>query len=99
MPNPAPIRLDADTWLIMRYDKDHPAAVVHRVTDTANETRFLVMAWAADPSKRRMTGIHVTLEEADRSVKWDTGPVDEISRKNVGPPNGRNYRPMKPKPF
>lgn len=89
MANPAPIRLDADTWIIMRYPKDHPVAVVQRVTDFENAARFLVFKWHPDPAKRRMTGIYVSLEDADNSVLWDLAPVQEAHRKNRGAMNGR----------
>lgn len=89
MSRPAPIRLDADTWVIMRSATDHPTAIVNRVTDTAGEARFLVLKWALDPAQRRMTGIFATLEQADASVLYDnTAHIAHAQRKTAGPPNG-----------
>ncbi|MFA5608125.1 MAG: hypothetical protein WDA07_13225 [Leucobacter sp.] len=97
MPNPAPIRIDTDTWAIMREPKDHPVALVQRFTDTTGEARFLVLKWHPEPAKRRMTGIYVTLQDADRSVLWDLAPVRAAMAKNAGPPNGLKVpRPAMP---
>ncbi len=93
MPNPDPIRLDADTWAIMRYVKDHPAAIVHRITDTAGEARFLVMGWHVDPAQRRMTSIQTTLAAADASVRWGDGPIKAAQRSRNGPLNGAVEQP------
>lgn len=89
MTRPAPIRLDADTWAIMRNATDHPTAIVTRITDTGGEARFLVLKWNLDPAKRRMTGIFPTLEQADASVLYDNAAkIAAASRKTSGPPNG-----------
>lgn len=88
MSRPAPIRLDADTWAIMRDAADHPAAIVTRITDVGGAARFLVMQWHLDPARRRMTGIHESLKAADASVRYDTRVVDAVMAKNAGPPNG-----------
>lgn len=85
---PAPIRLDTDTWAVMRDTPDHPKAIIHRVTDTAGESRYLVMVWHPEPSKRRMAGIFDTIQAADRSVLYDRARVTEALSKTNGPPNG-----------
>ena len=66
------ITVDADTWLIMREFPQHPKAIVHRVTDTSGEERFMVLTWYPDPAKRRMAGIYRSLSEADAAVPWPT---------------------------
>lgn len=89
MSRPAPIRLDADTWVIMRSATAHPTAIVNRVTDTTDEARFLVMKWHLDPAQQRMTGIFPTLEQADASVLYDNAAhIAQAQRKTSGPPNG-----------
>ena len=89
MTRPAPIRLDADTWAIMRNAADRPAAIVHRVTDTAGAARFLVLQWHLDPAKRRMSGIFTSLQDADTSVLYDNAAhIKWAQRKTSGPPNG-----------
>lgn len=88
MPNPSPIRIDTDTWVVMRYEKEHPAAIITRITDTAGEARFLALVWHVDPAKRRMAGIYPSLQAADASVLWDRSPVERAARLNSGPPNG-----------
>ena len=89
MTKPAPIRLDADTWVIMRGAKDRPAAIVNRVTDTHEMAKFLVMVWNIDPAKRRMHGIFPTLQAADDSVPFDNdAEIKRASRRTSGPPNG-----------
>ncbi|UOQ60400.1 hypothetical protein MUN76_15430 [Leucobacter rhizosphaerae] len=64
------IIVDACTWLILREFPQHPKAVVHKMTDTTGEDRYLLMTWDADPAKRRMVGIHKTLGEAEKAVPW-----------------------------
>ncbi|MBK0417424.1 hypothetical protein JD276_00020 [Leucobacter sp. CSA1] len=63
-----PIQIDTDTWIIMRAVEQHPKAIVHRVTDTAGEARFLLMTWWPVPAHRRMVGIYKSLAEADAQV-------------------------------
>lgn len=63
-----PIQVDADTWLIMRESARQPKAVVHRVTSTAGEARFLLMTWQPIITERRMVAIHPDLRAADRAV-------------------------------
>lgn len=88
MSRPAPIRLDADTWAIMRDATDRPAAIVQRVTDIGEAARFLVLRWHVDPAKRRMTGIYESLKDADYSVRYDGRKVAEVMAKTAGPMNG-----------
>lgn len=88
MSRPAPIQIDTDTWIIMREHPTHPKAVVHRVTDTGGEARFLLMVWHAVPAKRRMHGIYGSLEEADRAVLWDNSEALKRARDTVGPAPG-----------
>lgn len=88
MGRPAPIRLDADTWAIMREATEHPTAIIHRVTDMHGTARFLVMKWHMNPANQRMTGIYPTLEQADNSVLYDLAKVNAAVAKNSGPPNG-----------
>jgi len=88
MSRPAPIRLDADTWAIIRDAPDRPAAIVHRITDVGEVARFLVLQWHLDPAKRRMTGIYESLKEADDSVRYDMSKVAEAMAMTAGPPNG-----------
>lgn len=64
------IHVDRDTWLIMREFPQHPKAIVHRVTATGGDERYLLMTWLPDPSKRRLVGIHGSLDEAEAAVPW-----------------------------
>ena len=93
MARPDPIRIDTDTWIVMREPKDHPVAIIQRITDTSGEARYLVMVWQVNPMARRMSGIYRSLREADDSVKYDLAPVMAVQRKNAGPPNGRYAEP------
>ena len=68
MTRPSPIRVDTDTWIIMRQMSDRPAGIVHRVTDTSEEARFLLLVWHPEPSQRRMHGIYPSLKAADAAV-------------------------------
>jgi hypothetical protein len=80
---PKPIRLDQDTWLLMRSDPVVPKAVVQRV-HSRNGDRFLLFKWALDPAQRRLTNVVDSLERANELVLFD---VPRSGR--PGPPNGR----------
>ncbi|MFD5599164.1 hypothetical protein ACFWHR_03810 [Leucobacter sp. NPDC058333] len=89
MSRPAPIRIDADTWAIMREPVDRPVAMVHRVTDVSGEARFLVLKWNVDPAKRRLTGLYPTFELAEASVLYQLPKMPDPSK----PPNGGGRLP------
>lgn len=72
------ITVDADTWLIMREFPQHPKAIVHRITDTSGEERFMVLTWLPDPAQRRMVGIYRTLSEADSAVPWPSPSTPDL---------------------
>lgn len=76
------IQIDTDSWIVMRELPQHPKAIIHRITDTTGEARFVLLTWHAEPSKRRMVGIHRNLREATRAVPWPdangrTPPIPE----------------------
>lgn len=62
-------------WIVMREKPDEPKAVILRITDTAEDARFMVMVWQPTPADRRMTGIYDSLEAAEKSVPWTNRPV------------------------
>ncbi len=72
----------------MREAPDHPAAIVHRVTDTVGEARYLVLAWHVEPSRRRMTAIHTSLADADLSVRYQRPTQSSETASRMGAPNG-----------
>jgi len=80
---PKPIRLDADTWLVMRNDPVVPKAVVQRVHSRDGD-RYLLFRWDLDPTKRRLVHVVDSLERANELVLFDV----PHSRRS-GPPNGR----------
>ena len=94
MARPDPIQLDATTWIIMREHPTRPKAIVHCVTDTSGEARYLLMVWHVDPAKRRMHGIYTSLSDADLEVRWDNSAARQRASDAVGPfqgyPNMRN---------
>lgn len=52
----------------MRDYPEHPKAIVHRVTTTTVEPRYLLMAWEPIAADRRLVGIHTSLQEANNAV-------------------------------
>lgn len=84
MSRPAPIQIDRDTWIIMREHPANPKAIVHRVTDTRGDARFLLLVWNIDPAKRRMHGIFPSLKDADLEVKWDNTAAVRRAAESVG---------------
>lgn len=68
-----PIQIGSDTWIIMRETMQYPKAVVHRVTSTMGDPRYLLMTWEPLAADRRLVSIHETLDAADRTVPW-AGP-------------------------
>lgn len=69
------IKIAADQWIVMREQPDVPKAIIHRVTDTANTERFMVMVWQPIPADRRMVGIYDSLQDAEKSVPWPNRPA------------------------
>lgn len=77
------IQIDADTWAVMRDSSEHPVALIHRITDHTEVAKFLVLAWHPVPHERRMLSMHDTIEEANRSVRWDNSKSAERARNAV----------------
>lgn len=66
---PVPIKIDVDTWIVMRDDPTRPKALIKRATDRHGNERFLVYAWDVDdPRNRPLMAMKATLEDADRMV-------------------------------
>lgn len=85
---PPPIQIDTDTWIIMREYRQQPKAIVHRVTSTAGEARYLLMTWEPLVADRRMVAIHKDLFDADNAVPWPS-PVDAGRPRPDSPPEIR----------
>ncbi|HXH33350.1 MAG TPA: hypothetical protein VNJ54_02935 [Plantibacter sp.] len=86
MTRPRPIRLDHDTWLVMRNDPVIPKAVIERRRDKGGADVYFVIAWDIDPLKRVLMSVQPSLERADALVRYD---VPRTSDRD-GPPNGIN---------
>jgi hypothetical protein len=82
---PKPIRIDADTWIVMRNDPERPKAILERRRDATGADVFFILAWALDPKERVLMGTRPTLGEADDFVLYDL-PTKRDGRD--GPPNG-----------
>ncbi|UOQ59762.1 hypothetical protein MUN76_11995 [Leucobacter rhizosphaerae] len=50
------IQIETNVWVVMREVSQHPKAVIHKITDTTGDDRYMLMTWAAEPSARRMVG-------------------------------------------
>lgn len=86
MTRPRPIRLDHNTWLVMRNDPVIPKAVIERRRDRGGADVYFVIAWDIDPQKRVLMSVQPSLERADALVRYD---VPRTSDRD-GPPNGIN---------
>ncbi|WP_150308201.1 hypothetical protein [Planctomonas psychrotolerans] len=84
-----PIRIGESEWIIMRDSSREPVAVIrHLQLGPRRQWFYRVVTWAATSERRELIGYYPTLEEADRSVKFQ--PTALASR--TGPPNGRGAR-------
>jgi hypothetical protein len=81
---PKPIRVDLDTWFVMRNDPVIPKACIERRRDRGGEDVFFVIAWDLDPKNRVLMTIAPTLERADDLVLYDVKRDTSRDR----PPNG-----------
>ena len=78
-----PIRIAEGEWVLMRGSNQEPAAVVRTVRMGPRAGLFYrVVTWAPTSAGRALVGYFATLEEADRSVLFDTHAPPK------GPPNG-----------
>lgn len=64
------IQADSNTWLVLREFPQHPKAVIHLMTDTTGDDRYILMTWHPESSQRRMVGIHPSLRQAEAAVPW-----------------------------
>lgn len=64
------IQADSHTWLVLREFPQHPKAVIHLMTDTTGDDRYILMTWHPEASQRRMVGIHPSLQQAEAAVPW-----------------------------
>ena len=64
------IQIETDVRVVMREVSQHPKAVIHRITDTTGDDRYMLMTWAAERSARRMVGIYQELHAAEQAVPW-----------------------------
>lgn len=64
------IQIETNVWVVMREVTQYPKAVIHKITDTTGDDRYMLMTWAAEPSARRMVGIYSRLNEAEKAVPW-----------------------------
>lgn len=71
------IQIEADTWIVMREHALRPKAVIQGFRNTAGEARFMVLIWDPIRSKRRLVDVHETLQAAEDSVPWPTGPTGD----------------------
>lgn len=83
------VQIDTDTWAVLRKSREHPAAIIVRLTASNDEARFFVLSWHPNPALRRMLSMHDTLAEANRSVRWPV-PTDN------GVPPFEGYPPTMP---
>lgn len=64
------IQADSHTWLVLREFPQHPKAIIHLMTDTTGDNRYILMTWHPEASQRRMVGIHTSLGQAEEAVPW-----------------------------
>lgn len=83
------VQIDTDLWAVLRESKEHPAAVISRITAVNGEPRFFLMTWHPNPAQRQMISMHETLAEANREVRWQV-PTDN------GVPPFEGYPPTMP---
>lgn len=93
------IQITADLWVVMREAKDRPRAVIERVRWHDGSEQYLLKTWHSDPGQRRLVRIHDTLEDANRSVKWQ--PTDSRTPSRDGYPieelrSGRSGQARRP---
>ncbi|UOQ59674.1 hypothetical protein MUN76_11525 [Leucobacter rhizosphaerae] len=70
------IQADTHTWLVLREFPQHPKAIIHLMTDTAGNDRYILMTWHPEQAQRRMVGIHTSLSQAEAAVPWpSTAPA------------------------
>lgn len=65
------IQIDTALWAVMRYPTDHPVAMILGLANSQNVPQYFVQTWHPDPSRRRVVSQHNSLEEANRSVRYD----------------------------
>lgn len=63
-----PIRVDTDTWIVLRESSTYPTAVIRRYGDTQGGARYLLLKWAVRSEDWKLVGIHGSVEEADQAV-------------------------------
>lgn len=88
-----PVRIELDVWAVMRYRPDQPAAIIQRITDQRQVAQFLVLTWHPEPYRRRLIAMFDTLEQADRSVLWESTGV-RTGREQHRPSEGLAYVPQ-----
>lgn len=69
------IQIGTDTWIIMREYREIPKAIVHRLTATNGESKYMLMTWEPIAADRRLVGMHASLDDADKAVPWPN-PAD-----------------------
>lgn len=91
------IQVDTETWIVMREYPQQPKAIIHRITDTGGEARYMLMTWHAERSRRRMVGIHPELQVAIDAVPWpstkaNTPPIPKSMRNPAPHDTGPRHR-------
>jgi hypothetical protein len=83
-----PVRIGRDEWVLLRENPRVPAAIVRLIDRGGPCEHYRVVSFDVDPARRRLLGRYVSLEAADRSVRY---PPPAAYRRGVygGPPNGR----------
>lgn len=66
------VQIETDLWAVMRYRLEQPAAIIMRVTDRQQISKYLLMTWHPETSRRRLIAMYDTLDAANAAVKWES---------------------------
>lgn len=72
-----PIRIGRDEWALIRNDPTVPAALVRRMHPGTELEHYRVVSFSVEPSERRLIGRFLTLEAADKAVRYEL-PTDNV---------------------
>ena len=92
------IQADTHTWLVLREFPQHPKAIIHLMTDTTGDDRYILMTWHPEVARRRMVGIHPSLEQAEAAVPSGPRPHPRSPGCPLGRPQPDQPPPDQPPP-
>ncbi|MBL5974785.1 MAG: hypothetical protein D3X82_13750 [Candidatus Leucobacter sulfamidivorax] len=66
------IQISTNSWIVMRESPYEPRAIIHKVTDSQQMPKLLLMRWAPSEEHRVLVGVYETMKAAEQAVPWDT---------------------------